>query len=235
MPNREQARTSRIIFFSLYQSAAIMFALAGVFVPGPERILDMRLLYLFGIGSAAWFLAFRFKRSVGIIVVVVVVGYLFVILLTIGVLAPMNEDSELATVRVLSSRESKLRLEINRPERSPEIAVLDGDHFAPIVTLVVFDQLYPFFGAWKWYRLEGFVTQQLLRNNLIEHEKQTVYRFSDPVAMPIEVWRAFRDASLVGIGITTFEAGIDFVRAREMRSFVILLDRSGAVHVIMTI
>ena len=75
----ERARSVKWTFVTIYLSISIIFGLLAVFIPGPEKILNINLVYLFAVVSVLFFLAFRFKRLFGTPLVLLS----FIVLLTI--------------------------------------------------------------------------------------------------------------------------------------------------------
>ena len=68
--NPERARTRKWVFACVYLSVAVVLGLLAVFIPGPARIMDVRLAWAAAAAAVLAFAVMRFKKAPGIPVVV---------------------------------------------------------------------------------------------------------------------------------------------------------------------
>lgn len=154
----ERIRSRGWTLFYLGMSAAMIFVILGIFIPGSARILDHRLLYDFGIFAALFFAAFRFKRAAGFPLLIVAS------LLVIGgyaALAPFTIVRDPVTVlafRELSTEAGGMDLEIVVPPNLPHnIAFfhVGSPDVVAVIQTVQFSDLLFLAGGTAAYRVEG--------------------------------------------------------------------------------
>ena len=164
--DRQRAINRKWTLVSIYLSGAVILATCGVFIPGPEKVRDITILYLFVATLAVSFLAFRFKRAIGLPFALTIIFAIIIALLFFRSLKAFTGETEIARVRVLSSTSEIMQLEVmltglDAEEKSSEetfIISLTGQYFAPIVKVIIFDDLYVFLGTKTWYRLVGLTS-----------------------------------------------------------------------------
>jgi len=74
-----KARTRKWVVTCVYLSIAVVIGLVAVFVPGPEKMNDVRLAWVAAVAVVLAFCALRFKRALGIPVIVVLVAAVLVL------------------------------------------------------------------------------------------------------------------------------------------------------------
>ena len=85
-----------------------------------------------------------------------------------------------------------MRLELVPRGREPVLLTMKGTYFAPIVKVVIFDDLLVFLGARTWYRFEGMTS---FDENL--RQQDTDFRFPRPAGhlrAAVDTVRGERDA-----------------------------------------
>ena len=81
-----------------------------------------------------------------------------------------------------------MRLEISPRGGEPVLLTMDGVYFAPIVKVVIFDDLLVFLGAKTWYRFEGMTSFDA---NL--RQGKTDFRFRSPSGISETALGVFRE------------------------------------------
>jgi hypothetical protein len=97
----ERTRYRRLVRLYLCLTATLLLGLAGLFVPGPEQILDRGLLPTAGVGVAVGALVARFPRAAGMPVVVLAVAAAAAIALLHVPWAPVSPPEAVVDLRVL--------------------------------------------------------------------------------------------------------------------------------------
>ena len=100
-PERERARRWTAAFLLL--SLAVIFGLAALFLPGASRILDTRLAWAGGGAALVSFAAFRFRKALGIPVLVLCVAVAVSLGLFLRSVRAFTGETQIATVRVIST------------------------------------------------------------------------------------------------------------------------------------
>jgi hypothetical protein len=70
----ERARTRKWVAVCVLVSIAVVFGLLAVFIPGPGKIMDVRFAWAAGAAVVVSFCALRFRKSLGIPVLVLLIA-----------------------------------------------------------------------------------------------------------------------------------------------------------------
>src|SRR5271166_4113346 len=108
----ERAATRKWILACVLLAAAVIFWLLAVFVPGPARILDPKLAWVGGIATGVAFFALRFRRALGIPIVVLAIAFVATFGLFLQSIHAFTGETEIASVRAISASSDSMRLEI---------------------------------------------------------------------------------------------------------------------------
>jgi hypothetical protein len=160
--NPQKIRSRKIIFFSVFMSVAVAAATLAIFIPGPEKILNIKLLYFFGVLAAVFFAAVRFPRAIGI-------PFAFLCLLSVVFTSlvlkpwhPLRETQIIGKFRVLSRQEDGITVEyigVGAAEGNEQFFMLRGPDFAPLVDVLFFDDYYVFTGrrvSWRFAGMQAY-------------------------------------------------------------------------------
>ncbi|HEY9592858.1 MAG TPA: hypothetical protein VHE79_00175 [Spirochaetia bacterium] len=223
----ERARTVKWVLVCAWLSIAIVLGMLAIFVPGPERILNPRLAWVLGIATVVSFGAARFKRSLGIPVVVLLVAVVVIGGAFLQSIHAFTGETEIARVRVIDANPSEMRLEVVPRGTMPVLLTMKGTYFAPIVKVVIFDDLLVFLGAKTWYRFEGLTSfDQNLR------QQNTDYRLPLPVGITETVWSFFERNETKVPGVKTAQIEMTLKRAQAFESFRIMVQNDGGVQIV---
>jgi hypothetical protein len=224
-PDRARARkwVAACVLFSI----AIIAALLGVFIPGPSKVVDIRLAWAAGIAAVVAFGALRFRKSLGIPVLVLVVASAVLLGLFFQSIRAFTGETEIASVRVISVASSSMRLEISPRDGEPALLTMDGVYFAPIVKIVIFDDLLVFLGARSWYRFEGMTSFDM---NL--RQGSTDFRFPRPSGISEKLWTIFEQNETRIPGVKTVQIEMPSKRAAEFATYGIMVQNDGGVEVV---
>ena len=229
-PHPERARTRKWVWVCIYFCIAIALLLAAVFVPGPSKIRDIRLLYA---GAAAFVVALavmRFKKSVGIPVTVLAVTSVALLGLFLQSVRAFTGETEIAVVRVIGLEPDRMKLELQEAGGAPVLLNMEGTHFAPIVKTVVFDDLYVFLGAKSWYRFVGMTSFREKDGEF--RQGNTNYSFPQPAGISESLWRFFEANEAIIPGVKTAQIEMDLKRAREFATYGIRMQNDGGVEIV---
>jgi hypothetical protein len=228
------------MFFTLYLSLAVVAALGAVFVPGPEHILDPGLLYLFGGTTAFFFLVFRFKKSVGLLAVILAIALAGTLMLFLQSLNAFTGETEIAQVRVLDVQEERMQLEIAPVRGERVITWLKGSYFAPVVRVVIFDDYVVFLGAKTWYRFEGITSFEMERTDTGIEVRQLDrgYYFPSPSGLSTKLWDFYErfESRIPGVRSVQVEMDLkrvqDKPRGRELSVYSLRIQNDGGLQIV---
>jgi hypothetical protein len=231
----EKARTRKWVSVCLLFSLAVSLALAALFLPGPSRIADPRLAWAGGGSAVVAFAAFRFRKALGIPVLVLCIAFAVSLGLFLRSIRAFTGETEIATVRVIStstvtggvSGSSTMSLELVPRGENPVVLSMKGEYFAPIVKVVIFDDLLVFLGAKTWYRFEGMTSFDA---NL--RQQDTDYRFARAPGISERVWSFFEANETRIPGVKTAQIEMTMKRARDLSSFEVRVQNDGGVEVV---
>jgi hypothetical protein len=204
----ERAGTAKWMFFSLYLSLAVVAALGAVFVPGPKKILDIRLLYLFTGSTVFFFLVFRFKKTLGLLSVILAVALAVTMLLFLQSLLPEEGDGT--------------------------ITWMQGSYFAPVVKVVIFDDFIVFLGAKTWYRFEGITSFEMekTQSGTVLRQQDSDYYFPSPPGMTAKLWNLYERYDARIPGVRTVQVEMDLKRARELSVYSLRVQNDGGLQIL---
>jgi hypothetical protein len=228
-----RARSSKWLFFCLFLSLSIVAALGAIFVPGPTDLLRPRYLYFYGACAALFFLAFRFRKSVGTLTLLLLMALALTAGLLVRSLTAFTGETEIGRVRVLSSRAGRMNLEIMPSRGEPVIREMAGSYFAPVVKVVIFDDPYVFLGARTWYRFEGISSFALQTSGTSQSFRQQDSDFYFPEAEGISerLWELFERHEQSIPGVRSVQVEIDLKRARELETYSLRLQNDGGLQI----
>jgi hypothetical protein len=230
----DRARTWKWVFVCIYLSLALLLGLAAVFIPGPEKIVDVRLAYLAAIVSSAAFLIFRFKKVLGIPVLLLAVALFIVTGLFLQSVNAFTGETEIAKVRVISADGSRMKLEVIPREGETELLDLEGEYFAPIVKIVIFDDFWVFLGARTWYRFAGITSFRTVRDGdkTVFRQGNTDFYFDAPAGISEAVFAGFEKYERSIPGVKAVQVEMVMKQPRELGSYSIRIQNDGGAEII---
>jgi hypothetical protein len=226
-PRPERARTRKWVFACLWLSVAVVMGLLAVFVPGPRQIVDPRLAWVGGAAVVVSLGALRFKKAVGIAVIALVAVVVIVFGLFVRSITAFTGETEIAAVRVVGAGADAMRLELTPRGGEPVMLTMKGSYFAPIVKVVIFDDLFVFMGARTWYRFEG-----LTSFNADLRQQDSDYRLPRALGISERLWKLFEANEERIPGVKTAQVEMTLKKARELASYGIRVQNDGGVEVV---
>lgn len=148
----------------VYLTVAVAMALGGVFVPGPDKFLDIHLALFSVAGAAVGYLAFRYPVPFGTPLVLLAAVALTILGISLRGWAPLHGGTEaIGRVKVLAAAGNRVDLELATVESSNErpesvTGSLPFGDILPIVRVARFAKYYFFVASPVLYRLEGVAT-----------------------------------------------------------------------------
>jgi nitrate reductase NapE component len=236
--NPERANTVKWILFCIFLSVGIILAMIAVFVSGPVGIVDWRLRLIAGVAAALSFCATRFKKALGIPILVLLLACMACIGLFLQSIHAFTGETTIATVRIISANDESMRLELIPRDGEPVLLNLEGDYFAPIVKVVIFDDLLVFLGAKTWYRFDGVTSFKLVKEDGEYRFRQgsTDFYFHQPPGISEVLWRLFEANEKRIPGIRTVQVEMDLkkpnTQVREFATYDVVVRNNGGVEIV---
>lgn len=232
--NSKKAKKEKWILFFIYLSLSVLLFLFGLIFPGFKKVFTFKILYFFIIITMISFLFYKFKRSFGIPLMISSILFVITLLLFVRSLISFTGEMNISDVKVVTFEDRVLEMEVKRKNKDVEKVKLWGDAFAPIVQIIVFDDIYVFMGSKTKYRFLGFTSFLIEKENGKIRYKQsdTDHYFDDPQGISGTVYEWFeRNESLIP-GIKTTQVEIDLKRPKNNSTYSILLQNDGGIQII---
>jgi hypothetical protein len=234
----DRARTTKWVLFCVYLSVGIILGVVAIFVSGPGGIGDPRLGVIAGVSAVLSFAATRFKKALGIPIVVLVLAAIVLVGLFLQGIRAFTGQTTIAAVRIVSAGNGSMRLELFPRDGEPVFLTMDGEYFAPIVKVVIFDDLLVFLGAKTWYRFEGMTSFGLVKDDSGYRFRQgsTDFYFHHPQGISEELWKLFEANEKRIPGVRTAQVEMDLKRpeapVREFATYNIIVRNDGGVEIV---
>jgi len=233
----EKAATRKWVLVCFYLSASVLLALAGVFLPSSPAVMDIRLLWVFLASAVLSAASFRFRKTAGSLILLSLIVIVLSFALFLQSLRAFSGETEIAVVRVLSVDDSRMKLEVSPSDPSvaaPTVLDLEGRYFAPVVKVVIFDDLFVFLGVKTWYRFMGMTSFRVPADSKTTELKQGqggwwIRRPAD-LAETMYAWFESNDGRIPGV--KTVQIGMDLKKARERGSYSIRVQNDGGVEIV---
>jgi hypothetical protein len=239
-PDPHRAWTRKWVLFCVELSLAVLAAVGAVLVPGSERLLrkvggavqlvEPLLPWVALAGFAIAFLATRFRKSLGIPVVVLALVAAIALGLFFQSVRAFTGETEIATVKAITAADGKMRLEVQPEGRPSEMVDLDGDQFAPVVKVVIFDDLWVFLGARTWYRFVGLVS--FTTRSGMPAQTNTSWALARPTGISEALWVRFEEYEDRIPGVKSVQTELVLKKARSLGSWSIRVQNDGGVEVV---
>ena len=107
---------------------------------------------------------------------------------------------------------------------------MDGDQFAPVVKVVIFDDLWVFLGAKSWYRFVGLVS--FTTRDGMPVQSATAWRLDRPLGISEELWDWFEASEERIPGVKTVQSEIELKKARSLGTWSVRVQNDGGVEVV---
>ncbi len=233
-PHPESAHTRKWVFFCLSLSLVIILGLCALLVPGQRKILDIRLAWLFAAVMAVSFLAFRFRKALGIPVLLLSLAAIIACGLFLQSVRAFTGETEIAKVRVILADGSRMKLELLPRSGETQVLDMEGQYFAPVVKVVIFDDFWVFLGAKTWYRFLGMTSFRAERDGdkTVFRQGNTDRYFPRPEGIPEKVYRLFEEYERHIPGVKSVQVSVDMKRAREPGAYSIRVQNDGGVEIL---
>lgn len=240
-PDPERARTRTWVLACVWLSLALLAAVGAVLVPGSERLVargaggrlelaEPLAPWVALAGFVVAFLASRFRKAVGIPVVALALAALIALGLFLQSVRAFTGETEIAAVKAITVADGRMRLEVQPAGGPSELVELEGEYFAPVVAVVIFDDLWVFLGARTWYRFTGLVSFTM--DHGLPVQTDTVWRLERPPGVAESLWRWFEANEERIPGVKTVQTDVVLKRARSLGSWSIRVQNDGGVEVV---
>ena len=239
-PDGRPDRTARWVLVCVYLSLAVGCATVGLLGPAARSYLNRSTLVACAAVAVLALPACRFPKSVGIPALVLAAAAVVSSALFLRAITAFTGETEIATVRVLSRKEGRMTLELTPAAETPAVVEMEGDYFAPIVKVVIFDDVLVFLGARTWYRFEGLTSFRLERegSGFSFRQAGSGYILQRPAGMSESLYRALEKLEGRVPAIKSVQVEMDLKRVEEtaagrsLDKFSIRVQNDGGVQIV---
>lgn len=227
----ERERTLKWVFFSLTFSLALLFALCAVFIPGPAGFGRPPQLFFYLAASGLFFLAFRFRKSFGVVFFILLLAFAVTLFLFVQSLTAFTGETEIARVRILAlgreGGEPVMTLELTSAETEPRVLRLKGVYFAPVVRVIIFEDYMVFLGRSSWYRFEGLTSFDE------DFRQQDIELFSSrSFGISKRLWDFYELHEARIPAVKSVQVEMDLKKVREFYSYSLMLQNDGGLQIL---
>lgn len=238
-PDGSPDTTAKWVMVCVYLSGAVVCATIGLLAPTAREHLDSATLVACAVTAALAFPVFRFRKSVGVPVLVLAAALVVVCVLFLQSVVAFSGETQIATVKVISQSEGRMTLEIAPTGGPAEVAQLEGEYFAPVVKVIVFDDALVFLGGRSWYRFVGITAFRVEREGEVVRLRQTGsdHYLRRPAGIPESLYGLFEKWDNRIPGVKTVQVEMDLKRVqgtagRDLATYSIRLQNDGGVEVV---
>ena len=239
-PDGEADSTAKWVLVCVYLSAAVVMATAGFLGPTVRDYLNGGMLVACAATFIVAFPALRFQKSVGVPVLVLVAALVVAAGLFLQSVVAFTGETEIARVTVLSRGDGAMSLEIVPTGAPGETARMQGDYFAPIVKVIIFDEALVFLGSRTWYRFVGVTSFRLEREGETLRFRQagTDHYFQRPSGVSEAIYGLFERWEKRIPGVKTVQVEMDLKRVEAQKSdqqverYSVRVENDGGVRVV---
>jgi hypothetical protein len=239
-PNPHRAWTVKWVLFCVELSLALLAAVGAVLVPGSERLVHrvggtLRLVepLLPWVALAGFVLAFfatRFRKAAGLPVAAVALVAVVALGLFFQSVRSFTGETEIAVVKAITVADGKMRLEVQPEGRASDMVDLDGDYFAPVARVVIFDDLWVFLGAKTWYRFVGL--EAFTVRDEMPVQTGTMWKMDQPTGISETLWAWFEANEERIPGVKTVQTDLVLKKARSLGTWSVKVQNDGGVEVV---
>jgi hypothetical protein len=227
----ERARTVKWVFFSLTLSLALIFALCALFVPGVAGFGRPPQLLFYLAAGGLFFLAFRFRKSFGLVFFLLLLALATTLFLFVQSLNAFTGETEIARVRVLAidggDPARTMALELTPAGEEPRVLRLQGVYFAPVVRVIIFEDYLVFLGRRSWYRFEGMTS---FDNGLQQQDTELFFNHSFGISR--RLWDFYERHETTIPGVKSVQVEMDLKKAREFVDYALMLQHDGGLQIL---
>lgn len=226
----EKLKTRKWVIVCSCFSLCIISAICTLLLPGSKELADIKYLFLFLFFAGISFIGLRFKKAFGIPVLFLFIFCFFIILLFFQSLTSFTGETEIAKVSMLSVQKNFMTMDLVFPDNRSEILELKGSSFAPVVKVIIFDDLLVFFGIKTWYRFVGIGTFEKENEKGIQPFADS-YEFKRGPGISRAIYRFFEEYEERIPGIKSVQTEVSKKTAKEFSTYSILVQNDGGVIV----
>jgi hypothetical protein len=180
------------------------------------------------------FFVFRFKKAVGIPVVLLAAALVLMTGLFLRSVRAYTGETEIAKVRVISADSSRMKLELVPSSGEPEMLDMEGDYFAPIVKVVIFNDFWVFLGSKTWYRFVGVTSFREVKeaDQTSFRQGNTDFYFPSPQGISDTLFRFAQKNEGKIPGVKAAQINVDMKLAKEFSTYSVRVQNDGGVEVV---
>lgn len=152
--NRRRGRVRKWTLVYIFASLFLATALAGFFIAGWRSFASRDMVYCGAAAAGVCGLAFRFKKSVGIAVLFLLIIFVVYFGFITYPFTCIDEDGDAGWFRVLEYGDGQLRIETGT-DGSTGIMELEGNSVTPVVSVLSISRHFILYGGKTLYQLNG--------------------------------------------------------------------------------
>lgn len=229
--NQVVNKKKKIINFIIILDLLIFFIILAILFVELNKLFQLHNLIIFIIIVIISFLSFEFKKTIGILSTTLIILLIILFILFLQSIFIFFERTEIAKIKILSFDNNIMKIELNEPQtKTNYIFEMEGEYFAPIVKLIIFNDLLVFFGSKTAYKLIGF-TSFVLSNNSLPIQK-TLYKIERPNGLPEYIYKFVENNEKFIPGIKSAQIDISLKKVFSKENYRIFINNKGGIEII---
>jgi hypothetical protein len=209
---------------------SVIFMLCAVFIPGPEKILDVTILLLFLIVTTVSFLAFRFRKAAGIPIFFLSCGLILAVLLFFQAVTAFTGETEVARLHVTSADGNNMGFYLVTGSGMVKQLQMPGTLLGVEMKEIIFDDFFVFFGVKTAYRFLGIKSATVRPGSEMTQELR-IYELPRPIGLSEAVYHFVEDHPGLIPGIKTAQMQITYVKVKPDSVYSIRVQHDSGTEI----
>ncbi len=239
-PDGRLDSTIKWVLVCSYLTVAVVVTTIGLLGPSVRDYLSTPMLLACALTAAVAFPVCRFPRAVGAPVAVLAAASVVLAALFLKSIVAFTGETEIARVKALARTDSRMTLEVAPAGAPPAVVEMNGDYFAPVVRVVIFDDALVFLGSRTWYRFDGLTSFRLERDagETRFRQENTDYYLERPPGIAEQLYRLFEQWEGLIPGVKSVQVEMDLKRVeseaagRPLDTYSIRVQNDGGVQIV---
>ncbi|MBN2535068.1 MAG: hypothetical protein JXB88_19460 [Spirochaetales bacterium] len=225
---REKHENRKWVMVCIFFSISIIFAMCALLFSVSKEIVHMKNLYLYLLIVVISFLGLRFKKAFGIPVLFLFIFCFLIMLLFFQSLTAFSGDTMIAEIHMLSVKEKFMTFELVFPDNSYRVLSMKGTYFAPVVKVIIFDDLLVFFGIKTWYRFAGITAFERDKEKEILSLTDT-FKLHEKPGISKNLYNFFEEYEEYIPGVKSVQIEVTQKKAKEFTRYSISVQNDGGI------
>lgn len=223
---RERKGFAAVLGFTL----SAILGLCAIFIPGPDKLQDAGALILFLVVTAVFFLVFRFRKAVGLPVLLLSGGLILALVLFFQAVTSFTGETEVARLRVRAADGTNMDFSLIDQAGNATPLRMPGTMLGAEMKEIIFDDVFVFLGAKTAYRFLGLKSAAVRPGGEMTQELRA-YALPRPVGASEALYHFVEANSNWLPGVKTAQVQITYVTVRAGTEYAIRVQHDSGAEI----